>query len=216
MTEWNYYVGDPCYMIDDKKWCDFCDALWAKQAEEEKKGYGRYNYPIILEWDCLDEDGDPAVAEIEVWSSPFGDGSWNFSNTVKSMSGWVAGTYMGVDAGLLAIVPRECCERTDMGGMEYAHEMGILFTSYPELQTGENLDGYVLLQGFHGDDYYECECGSITTDDQMWWCDGCGTSACGSCGGNCDCRECSCGEYYDSNGWSDSGKCSSCEQEEEE
>ena len=98
MTEWNYYVGDPCYMIDDKKWCDFCDALWAKQAEEEKKGYGRYNYPIILEWDCLDEDGDPAVAEIEVWSSPFGDGSWNFSNNVKSMSGWVAGTYMGVDA----------------------------------------------------------------------------------------------------------------------
>jgi len=191
--DWNYYVGDPCYVIDDGRWFAFCDALWAKQAEEEM-GYGKYNrrsgnYPIILEWEILDEDGDPDIGEIEVWSSPFGDGCWSFSNTVKNMSGWVAGTDMGVDAGLLAIVPRKCCERTDMGGMEHAHEMGILFTSYPELQTGEHLEGYVLLQGLHGDDYYECECGSVTTEGEMSWCDGCGTSACPSCGGNCDCCE---------------------------
>ena len=215
MTEWNYFVGDPCYVIDDRKWSDFCDALWAKQAEDEKKGNGRYNYPYIIEWDYLDEDESVVSCNIEVWSSPFGDGSWNFSNTVKYMSGWVAGKEMGVDAGLLAIVPRECCDRTDMGGMEYTHEFGILFTSYPELETGEDLGGHVLLQGFHGDDFYECECGTVTGDNEMWWCDGCGTSACGSCGGNCDCRQCDCGIYYDSNGWSDSGKCDSCEQEEE-
>ena len=92
-----------------------------------------------------------------------------------------------------------------------AEHLGILFSIYPELETGEHLGGHVHLNGVHPDGYYECDCGEITDDDQMWWCDNCGISACGSCGGNCNCCECECGEYYDDYYQS---KCDRCEEEE--
>ena len=198
--EWNYYVGDPCYVIDDARWSDFCDLLFKHR-----------NYDgVSIEWSQVDSDGELHKDTVEVWGSPFGDGVWGFDNTVRGMRGWVAGKEMGVDAGLLAIVPRELIGREEMGEAE---GLGILFNCYPDLETGESLGGYVHLNGAHPDGYYECDCGEITDDGQMWWCDNCGSSACGSCGGNCDCSECECGAWYDGGYYQT--KCDSCLEEEE-
>ena len=206
--EWNYYVGDPCYVIDDNQWSEFCNLLW----KAESSGSGDVEWPVEPENHGPNGEvyGD-GTETVEVWDSPFGDGCWGFANTVNYMRGWVAGNEMGVDAGLLAIVPRECVHKDNMERIEH---LGILFDEYPSLETGENLGGHVHLNGNHPDDYYTCDCGEITTDDQMWWCDNCGDSACGYCGGNCDCRECECGNYYEYDGWRDSGKCDDCEEEE--
>ena len=203
-NEWSHYVGDPCYVIDDDRWGDFCDTLWAEQhriKKEFKERTGRpmnayCQYPITLDWEYKDEDGDTNTAEVEVWNSPFGDGCWGFANTVRVMTGWVAGNEIGVDAGLIAVVPRGAVERDDMGEAE---ELGILFNCYPELETGENLGGHVLLDGFHPDNYMECDdCGEATDEGNMCWCDGCGASSCSSCWGSCGCSECEdCGTYYE-------------------
>ena len=199
--EWDFYVGDPCYVIDDDRWGDFCDLLFKHR-----------NYDgVSIEWTQRDEDGKLHTDTVEVWSSPFGDGCWDFDNTVKGMAGWVAGTELGVDAGLIAVVPKEMVHKDHIDDVE---NLGILFTCYPELETGEHLGGYVHLNGEHPDGYYECDCGEITDDGQMWWCDNCGSSACDSCGGNCYCEKCErCGCWFDG---SYEDKCEDCIYEEEE
>jgi len=79
--EWTHYTGDPCYVIDDNRWDEFCNQI------PQDGGY--------IEW--LGVDGE--TYSVQVWSSPFGDGTWGFSDWGE----------MPVDAGLLAVVPRECC-----------------------------------------------------------------------------------------------------------
>ena len=45
---WNFYVGDPCYVIDDARWSDFCDALWAEQGRLKKEYKERTGKEKIL------------------------------------------------------------------------------------------------------------------------------------------------------------------------
>jgi len=205
--EWTYYVGDPCYVIDDDRWDEFCNQLF-----KEKGAYSGYN----IEWPVEPENHGPngevygdGTETVEVWDSPFGDGCWGFTNSASSMKGWIAGNEMGVDAGLLAIVPRECVHKDHMERVEH---LGILFDQYPSLETGEHLDGYVHLNGEHPDGYLNCDCGRISDIDQLWDCENCGSMACDWCGGNCDCRKCECGEYYE--GGYNQTKCDRCEEEE--
>jgi len=166
MTEYEYYVGDPCYVIDRERWDEFCDALWAEEAKSEKAGHGRYNYPFYVPWNDK---------EVEVWGSPFGDGCWSFDSIVGER-GWVSGTSMPVDAGLLAIVPYEC-----VADHLEAERLGILFDQTPCLETGENVDGYVQLEGFMDDATGECyNCGEIVHQDSIEY-NNVGTEMCWSC-----------------------------------
>jgi len=201
MKEWTYYVGDPCYVIDDNKWGDFCDQLFKNSRSYQG---------CIIHWPVEDEEvyGD-GIEEIEVWDSPGGDGCWGFADSASSMKGWIAGNEMGVDAGLLAIVPRECVHKDNM---EAAPRLGILFDQYPSLETGRGVDGEVSLNDNHPDGYFNCDCGRISDIDQIWDCENCGSMACGWCGGNCDCCKCECGEYYE--GGYNQAKCDRCEEEE--
>ena len=154
---WNFYVGDPCYVIDDARWGEFCDLLFANE------GYHGDN-PAYIEWEV---DGETYT--VECWDSPGGDGVWQFS-----------GGECGVDAGLLAIVPRECCDRATMGDPA---GLGIVFENEPTLETSNN-DYVVILNGErdlswcechncsewvrHDEDECSCDCGDSTGCESCW------------------------------------------------
>lgn len=161
MTEYEYYVGDPCYVIDRERWNEFCEALTRQMLSV----HGRYDYPFYVPWDGK---------EVEVWGSPFGDATWSFESIVGER-GWVSGCCMPVDAGLLAIVPYECVHDHHRAEMS-----GILFDKMPSLETGENLDGFVRLEDFMEDGWRECFCGQAVNKDNIEY-NNVGTEMCWSC-----------------------------------
>jgi len=189
--KYDYYVGDPCYVIDDARWSEFCTTLWAGQ-EENTKSRGRA-YPVYIDWvvRCCDECDDNTFT-VEVWDSPGGDGSWNFTNSVKEMRGWIAGTDMGVDAGLLAIVPYGAISNdsgtvSDRDDIEEMSNLGILFTDEPHLETGENIVGNVRLNDNDEDNVLYCgNCSNQISEYDEMWCEN------GSCIGCYSCYECEC------------------------
>ena len=99
--DWDWYVGDPCYHISDDRWFEFCDHL-------------KHPGDIYFYWPIYDEDGKEIdEVEIEVWDSPYGDGCWMFRNLIDQSL--VKGYEIGVDAGIIAVLPREACEKnTDL------------------------------------------------------------------------------------------------------
>ena len=183
--DYKYYVGDPCYVIDNNRWGEFCDLLWFCQAEN-KKDYG-HEYPVYLKWVV-----DDIPYTIEVWDSPNGDGTWKFSNTVKEMRGWIAGTEMGVDAGLLAIVPYGAISNdsgscSDKDNVKEISDLGIIFTDEPTLETGEHVKGHVRLNDNDEDNVMYCwECGDEIQEHDEISCDN------GNCIGCYSCFECEC------------------------
>ncbi len=178
MSDWQYYTGDPCYVIDDDRWDEFCKALWAVEAEEKRKTGRVSDGPHLVKWTTSDGE---LHGHVECWSSPGGDGCWRFGS-------WGS---MPVDAGLLAIVPREFCEEPSDPA-----KMGIVHKYEPTLETTN--DYYcapVVLNNRNCDGYDECdECDNISATDQMWYCDCCGKQTCCGCG----CEECiCCGEMFE-------------------
>jgi len=177
-------VGDPCYVIDDNRWDEFCVALW--DGEKENKDNGCPEHPVYIEWGV-----DGIIYNIEVWNSPFGDGVWKFTNTVKQMRGWIAGVEMGVDAGLLAIVPygaisnnRTCIDKDDVKEIS---NLGIVFTDEPHLETGEQVVGHVRLNDLDEDNVRYCgNCGDEMHEYDEMYCDN------GNCSGCYHCYECEC------------------------
>jgi len=83
---------------------------------------------------------------------------------------------MPVDAGLLAIVPYECVH----DHLE-AERLGILFDQMPSLETGENVDGWVVLEDFMEDAWGECyHCGESIHENQIEY-NNVGTEMCWGC-----------------------------------
>ena len=186
---WAYYVGDPCYVIDDARWGDFCDALFRHSPR-------RGEYFGMVDW-VVEDGGILKEYQVEVWGSPGGDGCWGFKENSQRYLGAVGGCReVGVDAGLIAVVPRECCEEET----DPAH-MGILFDDYPELHTQDALP-HVTINGINCDGYSECdECGECDYEDHMHYCDNCGSLFCYGCGCECEyCEECDTWKgHYNSN-----------------
>jgi len=183
---YKYYAGDPCYVIDDSRWGEFCDLLWFCQAEN-KKDYG-HEYPVYLKWVV-----DDIPYTIEVWDSPGGDGTWNFSNTVKEMRGWIAGTEMGVDAGLLAIVPYGAISNnstcSDKDNIKEISNLGIVFTEEPILETGMHVVGEVRLNDTDENNVYYCyNCGEHTYEDDVIDCENYNCMGCHMCY-ECECED---------------------------
>ena len=198
-----YYVGDPCYVIDDARWPTFCELL-------EEKGYD----DVYIPWATKDGAKD----KVFVVSSPGGDATWNFDMT-DDMGQKVS---LGVDAGLLAVVPIDLCEE------ETGHICGAWFSVLPELQTEDKQ--YVILNNHYDTSSIPCdECGARMIDycayetcNGYQVCDGCypGCEACDTCDGciecdGCDCEACqACGEKINTYSLDDDGRCDDCSLEE--
>ena len=75
-----YYIGDPCYVIAEDRWSDFCDASYPPGAGVNARGIA------VTEF-----DGHPMYAH----GTAYGDGSYLGSDGVS----------YGVDAGMLSVVP---------------------------------------------------------------------------------------------------------------
>lgn len=205
-----YYVGDPCYVIDDARWSTFCDLLW----EAERKA-GSRDCGVEIPWATRGGEED----EVFVIGSPGGDGTWNFDMT-DDMGQKVS---LPVDAGLLAIVPIELCER------EHGIRAGAWFRSEPTLETED--DNYVMLNDHYDKSSIPCdECDARMIDycafetcNGYQVCDACypGCEDCDNCGGctecdGCDCEACvACGEKINTYHLDDDGRCDDCSLEEE-
>lgn len=206
-----YYVGDPCYVIDNERWDTFCELLW----ERERKAGSRYG-GVHISWATRGGEEDVVF----VVSSPGGDGEWNF-NMTDDMGQKVS---LGVDAGLLAVVPIELCED------ETGHDCGAWFRHEPSLKIED--ERYVILNDHYDTLSNACdECGGRISDFDTFdtcrgyqVCEGCfdGCLDCDECGfctcdkGGCSCEACEgCGKkerpYY-----LDGGRCDDCAEDEEE
>ena len=101
-----WYIGDPCYAIDDDRWGEFCKEIFKYDSKKlERDG-------ITFNWHWIDEDGYERVHRAHVYNSGLGgDGQVN-----------VHGYKLGVDAGLLSVLPLEVCHRlTDAEKTEGQH-----------------------------------------------------------------------------------------------
>ena len=189
----NFYVGDPCYVIDDDRWHDFCEMLWAKEAKEGVRN--RLNpYGVSLRWPLR----DGSKVDVQVFDSPGGDTTWVFDNLLDDEGNRVS---LPVDAGLLAIVPIEACERDNMGSIT---GFGSVWGTLPNLEVWVDGKYAVQLNGVNDNSHIECdECGELENGDAMmdncngyfvchmcYCCEGC--HECGECAN--DVRGCSCEE----------------------
>lgn len=143
----NWWVGDPCYAIPDSRWEEFCNLLFAKSD------YKNNSWPVFLDWE---HDGDTYC--LEIWNSPGGDGVWRFP--------W--GVSLGVDAGLLSVLPEDVVIPDDYGGY--------WFEKQPSLETS-SYDYKVWLNGRVDDSWFECNnCGNevqADTLDDSCYCEEC-------------------------------------------
>ena len=185
--EFAYYVGDPCYVISDERWSEFCDRLEAAEHQLKmmlkpdlvKEGIfvSLNGYGVDFEWPLADEEGRGDyinTATIEVWSTG-GDGCWRFYNLAdhwdKSQRPMPSrrGYELGVDAGIVAVVPYEACDvKTE--------QLGLYFDSVgwsPELETQDG-GAEIRINGYPHDEIVECSyCGEEERIDRM--------SDCGRC-----------------------------------
>lgn len=112
-----WYIGDPCYAINNDKWGEFCDIL-SKHKNDALEGHG-----IEFDWNWIqhqrihhetyfEELEVEQTSRVYVYNSGLGgDGQVN-----------VHGYKLGVDAGLLSVLPLEVCHRlTDAEKTEGQH-----------------------------------------------------------------------------------------------
>jgi len=125
-----YWIGDPCYSIKDENWSNIL----------EKTGY------LAGDYDDLSLDN----------TDNYDDGIFHYNNKIcfASRTKYGDGTFFdkignayGVDAGLLSIMPFDCCDGDSMGG-GHIREFGKDFKVWED----------------DGDIYFDNDC-IITNDD---------------------------------------------------
>lgn len=182
MTLW--YVGDPCYIIPDDQWGEFCEATFNEENQQNGNRHKGGHIDSVIDWHGQ---------EITLWSNG-GDGAWEFSglNTANGEQ------YFGVDAGIFCVINLDLLPAYKGDPAR----MGILFDREPDLYVENDI---VYINDKHDTSVMECEgwrCGRIITLDERVWCkngncdEGCDwcfeCSCCDDCGESGD--ECSCGE----------------------
>lgn len=190
-----FYVGDPCYLVDDdERWDYFCKLTFAKESLARAKEYGGGDHVDSV----INFEGQ----ELVIWSNG-GDGTWAFSG-LESANG---ATSFGVDAGIFCVIDLDNFKAEDDPA-----KCGILFEHKPELCVE---DGVVyirprasngrLLPRVHDDSVIQCDnyrCNRIIHHNEYMSCqygncdDGCDScfecSCCDECGESD--KDCSCGE----------------------
>lgn len=156
-----YVIGDPCYSVPDDRWIE-----WLEAADFTEVDRGVLYAEI---------DGYPIVGI----STLHGDGEYHSSE----------GHSLGVDAGLIGLVPEEFAVN-NIGGqpsvVEFSvpvlcryEENGVIHLGHIEINTGDDGDG----DDDDGDDGGCRECGELV-DGGGW--DG----LCGNCADKVSCSDC--------------------------
>lgn len=171
-TDKLWYVGDPCYVVENKDWDLFCQKTWADDARANAENNGHMD--SIIEW-----EGE----RLEIWSNG-GDGVWGFNFEGKSipLNGFTA--EFGVDAGIFCVMPVEICKPLDI---EELLSLGIIFKGKrPELYVEDNI---VYINDVADNSREECwNCDEMIMEHDRMWCDT------GNCCGCHSCFECECEE----------------------
>ena len=208
-NDWDWYVGDPCYHIPDERWSEFCDLLWAAEAKiregireadperweyvdengDLKQRYIPIHHEVIIDWPVGDYLDERDTVAIEVWSSPYGDGIWQFKRSdlsafvgVVGLCNHVKGEEIPVDAGIIAIVPREAVKENedDLMGIYFKGDRPTLETYEGDFEVrlnGSTHDGieqcYECGEEYSTNEFYDdgscfC-CGPIEEDDEDWY-----------------------------------------------
>tara|TARA_R100001443_G_scaffold19528_5_gene31246 strand:- start:2118 stop:2798 length:681 start_codon:yes stop_codon:yes gene_type:complete len=222
--EWDWYVGDPCYVIEDERWYEFCEAL--NQKEQELKNLNIISNNPTITWTREIFSHSPQKTRIsktiDIYTDTGGDGSWSWKNSAQSMDGWVKGDTIYLDAGIVAIIPREILTpaKQEEAGQR---NLGILFSGQepPFLEVSEHLAGGMRLDTYDTDDITMCDCGQTLDKYYIYYCDNCGNSQCDDCYGNCGCFTCEncgkmCEEHRRADWYGDTITCTcrDCEGEE--
>jgi len=161
-----YYLGDPCYIIPDDDWMDFCEATFNEQNRAKGEGY----IDSVINWHGQ---------EIEIWSNG-GDGTWTWDDDLGTTNG---ARSFGVDAGIFCVIDLDQLPAYENDPAD----MGMLFDKKPELRVD---DGVVYINDEHDNSMITCDnfrCGrTIARED---------TLSChyGNCDEGCEwCFECTC------------------------
>ena len=167
-----WYIGDPCYAIEDDRWSEFCDMI-GRFKSEALEGSG-----IEFKWYWIDEEGDERVHRVRVYNSGLGgDGSFELH-----------GYKFSVDAGLLSVLPIEICgelsnEEKTVGAHGGYAIVDARFRPVWEINTDHfphiSLDINGTIQTVT-DGYEECDaCGEMTYENNMVYNDHQGAVCCG-------------------------------------
>ena len=160
----HYYVGDPCYIIPDEDWGEFCRKLFAT-PEFEKGGH-------------CDGSFDWEGQKLIIWSNG-GDGTWTFDG-VKTTNGAKS---FGVDAGIFCVIDLD--KLPNAPRME-ANRVGMLFDKKPDLYVEDNV---VYINGIHDNSVKKCEgCNEMINTNDEEWCENGGCIGCWMCF-ECECEE---------------------------
>lgn len=163
-----WYVGDPCYIIPDDDWSEFCDLTLTGVGGDKHEGG---HIDSIIEW---------RGQTLTIWSNG-GDGTWGFDG-LKSAN---EATSFSVDAGIFCVIDLHALPAYK----DDPSRMGILFEDEPELYV-QNL--VVYLNGKIDNMYVECPCWRCHEIIEIHQ-----THSChyGNCDDGCDsCFECNCCE----------------------
>ncbi len=168
-----WYLGDPCYVVDNDDW----DSFWPKIYDDTAQKNGAENgMDSVIEW-----KGE----RLEIWSCG-GDGTWKFDFTgMKAEKTPLNGNKAEfcVDAGIFCIMPVKICDVYDIDELK---SLGMLFREKPELRVENDV---VYVNDCHDDSVKECwGCEEIINIVDEDWCEN------GSCVGCWRCLECECEE----------------------
>lgn len=166
--DYEFYVGDPCYVIADRRWSEFCDKLFKLDGYKKHKDY--YG---TLKWEV-----NGRTYDIECHASPGGDNTWDFH--LEDDSGTKVS--LPVDAGMLAIVPMECVCPEQMSGYGSITSLGAVFNTEPILETTNHGVGWVELNGVRDNQYADNLCDECGEHDfHLEYCEYYGADVCWGC-----------------------------------
>lgn len=113
-----YYIGDPCYVIDNEKWDDFLGPFWNHGGRGGK----------------FDFEGDDCVA----FYTQYGDGQYELEGE---------GALLPVDAGMIGCIPKVMCHSDGDGAdvtfdepFECWEENGNLHFGDLVVKTGDDME----------------------------------------------------------------------------
>ena len=156
-----WYVGDPCYLVDDdERWDEFCKLTFdARSLKRAKDLYdGDYHVDSVINFEGQ---------EITLWSNG-GDGTWTFDglNSANNRNNF------SVDAGIFCVIDLDNFKAEDDPA-----QCGILFANEPTLRVE---DGVVYINEKPDTSVHECDnCGSLVQDS--WYDDETEESRCDRC-----------------------------------
>ena len=176
-----WYVGDPCYVIADDKWSEFCDKTFCDEAKALAHDYwgdNGYHCDSIIEW---------GGEQITIWRNG-GDGTWEFIFASKApLNAHGRRSSFGVDAGIFAVMPLEILDIDSMT-TERLMDLGMIFDRQPVLYVADDI---VYVNNQHDDSVAECpdfRCRRIVHSDEIETCENGTCEGCYSCF-DCDCED---------------------------